>query len=257
MTIGQNLSIDLNCDLGEMQDPHSIARDIAILSIVSSCNIACGGHAGDNDSMNNMIESATRHNVRIGAHPSYPDKENFGRKSISIHHKDLSDSLHSQISSLSEIAQSQSAQISYVKPHGALYNDAADNEQLAQLIVKIVRDIDPKLAIMGLPHSALERTAQTYNITYISEAFIDRQYTARSRLQNRAIKGAVITGVAQQHKQALALATGVPFKVVDGNMLMIKAQSLCMHSDSEGALENAAAIKNMFIDHHISVRANP
>lgn len=245
--------IDLNADLGEM--PEAIDRDIKILSLVSSANIACGGHAGDEQSMRLMIRHAKTHNVRIGAHPSYPDKENFGRKPMDIKPEELSQSLNNQINSLISIAKEEDATLSYVKPHGALYNEAMDNEALSATIVYAIKEIDPALALMGMAQSALEKTARAAGLNFIAEAFIDRRYTANARLQSRAIEGALITDYDIQSQQALSLASGKAI-IAEGMKLIIKAQSLCIHSDSDGALESTIKLRKMLLDNGITIKAH-
>lgn len=249
------LSIDLNCDLGEMPDTDSRRRDIEILSIVSSCNIACGGHAGDTDSMQAMIKHAKQNGVRIGAHPSYPDRANFGRTSMDIDPQDLLISLQNQINAIIMIACEQSAHIAYIKPHGALYNDCADNAGLARLIIQAIQNTAPDLSLMGLPNSELEKSAISHGVPYIAEAFIDRRYTANARLQHRSIDGAVIANIHEQKKQAFALATGRAVTASDGTEVMIGAHSLCMHSDSPSALNNARDIRDMMINNNIEISA--
>lgn len=249
-------SIDLNCDLGEMPDTQSVMRDIEILSMISSCNIACGGHAGNNASMAEMVHHANINNVRIGAHPSYPDVENFGRKSMVIDRNQLRQSLRDQISALIEVADNQGVIISYVKPHGALYNDAADDCDLSSLIVETMCEIDSKLAIMGLAGSRLENISQAKGIHFIPEAFIDRSYTSDARLQSRSIQGSVITDIEQQKQQALALVLQNSITTASGQNIIINAQSLCIHSDSEGALSNAKQIREMLVDNDIEISAN-
>ncbi len=250
MTIIRN--IDLNVDLGEMPDAKD--RDIAILSVVSSANIACGGHAGDEKSMRLMIKYAKENKVRIGAHPSYPDKKNFGRKSMDIKAEELSHSLSNQITTIMHIAKEETAHISYVKPHGALYNDAMDNDDLSHILVSIVKNINPSLAIMGMAQSALEKVAIDSGLDFIEEAFIDRAYTAQARLQNRSIKDAVITDYELQFQQALSIARGKSI-IAEGKEIYIKAKSLCMHSDSDGALENSKKLRKMLLKNNIMIKA--
>lgn len=249
----KNHSIDLNADLGEMADAED--RDIAILSMVSSANIACGGHAGDETSMRLMIRHAKENGVRIGAHPSYPDPYNFGRKSMDISPNALKQSLIHQITTLMRIADEEAATISYVKPHGALYNNAMDDDELSTLLVNVVDNVDRSLAIMGMDQSALEKAAIRSGLSFIAEAFIDRAYTANARLQSRSIKDAVISDYNIQSQQALSLATGQTI-TADGKNLYIKAQSLCIHSDSDGALDNTAKLREMLLQNDIMIKAN-
>lgn len=249
-----SVKIDLNSDIGEL--PESTQRDIDILSIVSSCSIACGGHAGDARSMALMVNHAKINGVRIGAHPSYPDKLNFGRAAMKIDYDDLRQSLSMQIIALIGIADAQGAPVAYVKPHGALYNDMADNIELAKLIISIIYDINPKLGIMGLSDSYIERIANDMGIEFIAEAFIDRRYTASSRLQSRQENGAVITDQMSQERQMLALIRGEKISAADGNMIKIKADSLCMHSDSDGALSNARHLAKILADIGVKISAS-
>ncbi len=246
-------SIDLNADLGEM--PDAINRDISILSLVSSANIACGGHAGDAESMRTMIRYAKENNVRIGAHPSYPDKLNFGRKSINIKPKDLTHSLNQQITMLMHIAAEESAIISYVKPHGTLYNEAMDDAALSALLIDVIKHIDPSLAIMGMAQSELEKAAMRSDLNFIAEAFIDRRYNGNARLQSRSIEGAIISDYPIQSQQALALACGNAISV-DGEELYIKAHSLCIHGDSESALDDIAKLRKMLLQNGIMITAS-
>jgi len=248
-------SIDLNSDLGEMPDPQSVARDIEILSVVTSCNIACGGHAGDGQSMQTMVEQAVIKDVRIGAHPSYPDRENFGRKTIKMDDITLHQSLTEQIKSLAVIALKLEAKVTYVKPHGALYNDCTNDKDLAALIVDIVKEIDPSLSIMGLAHSHIEKAALNNDINFISEAFIDRRYTSDARLVSRTNQGAVITDIYKQKEQAIALAKGNEIYCNDDSQIAISAQSLCMHSDTPNALQNAIMIKQCLLEQGIKICA--
>lgn len=245
--------IDLNADLGEM--PDAADRDVKIISLVSSANIACGGHAGDEHSMRFMIQHAKANDVRIGAHPSYPDKENFGRKSMDIMPEDLAQSLNNQITTLAKIADEEGAAISYVKPHGALYNEAMDDEALSAILIEVVKDIDPSLAIMGMAQSTLEKAALHANMNFIAEAFIDRRYNANARLQSRSFEGAVITDYDMQSEQALSLASGRSIMAEDVK-LSIKAQSLCIHSDSDGALESTIKLRKMLSEHDIMIKAD-
>ena len=251
--MSQFRSIDLNADLGEI--PAARDRDIAILSLVSSANIACGGHAGDETSMRLMVRYAAENGVRIGAHPSYPDRENFGRAPLAIEKKELSQNLIHQITTIIRIAEEESATISYVKPHGALYNDAMDDEILSILLTDAVKNINPSLAIMGMAQSALEKAAKRSGLYFITEAFIDRAYNANARLQCRSTQGAVITDYERQSQQALSIASGKAI-ITEGKEIHIKAQSLCMHSDSDGALENIRKLHKMLLENNIMVRAH-
>lgn len=235
--------IDLNADLGEAEDKGGIAAELSILSVISSANIACGGHAGDAVSMTRMVEGAIAESVRIGAHPAYPDRVNFGRKSMTLGEDiapaDLEISLKRQITTLRDIAIAQGTDIAYVKPHGALYNDAVKSPALAKLIADVIKAISPELSYMGAPHSAMGIAAQEAGLSFISEGFIDRRYTDDGHLQNRAIPGAVLDDQAERLAQAKSLATTGAVTTDSGKSLRLNVQSLCLHGDSPGALETA------------------
>ncbi|WP_420605949.1 5-oxoprolinase subunit PxpA [Novosphingopyxis sp.] len=234
-------SIDLNADLGEM--PESQDRDIAILDVVSSCNIACGGHAGDAASMAVMLEAAKTRGVATGAHPSYPDRENFGRRSLAIDGQALADSLREQIEAFADAARAAGCAVHHVKPHGALYNDMADDPVLARLVARTSAEALPGTPLVGLAESAVDTAARNAGLPFIAEAFVDRAYTSTARLVPRSEKGAVISELSARAAQALALATGKPIRASDGSELHLSAATLCLHSDSDAALQSAAAIR--------------
>ncbi len=244
--------IDLNADLGEADNADGLAREARIIAYVSSANIACGGHAGDTASMAFMVKAAKANDTVIGAHPAYPDRENFGRRSFKlgedISAADLSRSLTEQIVVLSEIAAKHLVAISYVKPHGALYNDAVFDAELADLIARTVYNLDPKLSLMGAPNSEMQKAANRYGLTFISEGFIDRRYTDDGHLQSRQIDGAVLKTQDERLKQLRQILTQNQVTTASGQDIDLNVKSLCLHGDSDGALETArqvqAAIKS-------------
>ncbi len=238
--VAVNRMIDLNADLGEDESADGMARDIAIMDVVSSCNIACGGHAGSDETMRAMLLAAKAKNISAGAHPSYPDRANFGRTSMAIATEALQDTLREQIKDIRKIAAEVQTEITHLKPHGALYNDAQDDAILADILVTIARA--ENLALVGMSGSHVEQKANESGVTFIAEAFIDRQYTQRSRLVSRAEKGAVIADDGDRLKQGLALAQGQPIVASGGHLKTIPAQTLCLHSDSDGALATAKAM---------------
>lgn len=245
-------TIDLNADLGEM--PESQDRDIAILDIVSSCNIACGGHAGSADSMATMLAAAKARGVAAGAHPSYPDRANFGRQSIDITPDALADSIVQQLTAYAEAARDAGHAVHHVKPHGALYNDMADDIDLAMAVAHACAQVFPGAALVGLAGSAVRRAAQAAGLPFIAEAFVDRRYTPRARLLSRSEPGAVLADPLERADQAVALATGAAIVASDGSALTIRAGSLCLHSDSEAALESASAIRAALEQASLTIR---
>lgn len=236
-------SIDLNADLGEADNAEWARNEAEMLRYISSANIACGGHAGTKKSMRRMICGAKENGVLIGAHPSYPDKAHFGRKSMvlgeDITADDLKTSLLEQITTLAEIAAEEDAFISYVKPHGALYNDAVKDARKADLIAEVIATIDSKLIFMGGPNSEMGLAAKRYKLKFIAEGFIDRRYTDEGHLQSRSIEGAVIKDQKARLIQAKKLVTMQSVTTASGNELPINVKTLCLHGDSAGAVETA------------------
>lgn len=236
-------SIDLNADLGEADNAGWARNEAEMLRYITSANIACGGHAGTEKSMRHMVRGAKEHGVVIGAHPSYPDKVHFGRKSMTLGEDittdDLKMSLLEQITTLAEIAAQEETFISYVKPHGALYNDAVKDTEKADLIADVIATIDPKLIFMGGPNSEMGAAAKRHKLKFIAEGFIDRRYTDDGHLQSRGIDGAVIKSQKARLIQAKKLVTLQSVTTASGKELPLMVKTLCLHGDSAGAVETA------------------
>ena len=232
--------IDLNADLGE--EPGEQARDIALMAHISSCNIACGGHAGDADSMATMLRAARAAGVAAGAHPSYPDRAGFGRVSLDMPIGALIDSLIAQVRALEAVAVREGVPLAHIKPHGMLYNDLADRPDMALAVAQAFHTAFPGLAQMGLAHSASETAVREVGARFIAEGFVDRGYTPERRLIPRRQPGALIASDAERAAQAVAIATGTPITASDGSLIHVVAQSLCIHSDSPGAEQTALRI---------------
>ncbi len=247
------VTIDLNADLGEDDSAEAMARDIAIMDVVSSCNIACGGHAGSLKTMRAMLVAAKEKGVSAGAHPSYPDRANFGRQSMTIEPAKLKASLLEQVEAIKAVAKEVAADITHLKPHGALYNDAQDDEILADILVEVTRM--EKLALVSMAGSTLHQKAAKNGVRFIAEAFIDRQYTQHSRLVSRTEAGAIIANDAERVKQGLALVKGQPITAAGNTPKIIPAETLCLHSDSDGALETAKAMRRALELEGISIAA--
>lgn len=236
-------SIDLNADIGEADNAGWAAHEAEMLRYISSANIACGGHAGTETSMRHTVRGAKQHGVVIGAHPSYPDKAHFGRKSMTLGKDiavdDLKASLLEQITTLAEIAAEEETFIAYVKPHGALYNDAVKDAEVANLIAEVIAAIDPTLIFMGGPNSEMGAAAKRHKLKFIAEGFIDRRYTDDGHLQSRSIEGAVIESQKARLIQAKKLVTLKSVTTASGKELPIAVKTLCLHGDSDGAVETA------------------
>lgn len=247
-------TIDLNADLGEHHPLDGGALDRQLMPYLSSCNIACGGHAGDLISMQQTVKLALQHKVNIGAHPSYPDRENFGRKVMDIPTAILAQSLHKQIADLQIIVQQQGGQLTHVKPHGALYNLAADDINMAILICETIVKINPELALLGLAQSKLEVAAAKTGLTFWNEAFIDRRYDNSLRLKNRKEEGAVLNHQEGIEQLQLLIEEG---KILtdSGKKVTLNADSLCLHSDTPDAIQLAHSISNYLKQQGVSIHS--
>jgi UPF0271 protein len=231
--------IDLNCDMGEGMD-----TDAAIFPFISSANIACGAHAGDADTMRRTVELALRHGVAIGAHPSYPDRANFGRVDIlgkPLRPEDLPVLLHEQLHRLQSICREFGVRLRHVKPHGALYNRAARDAGVAALVTKAVLNFDPSLLLYGLSGSEMRAQAVRAGLHFVSEVFADRTYQPDGSLVSRSEPGALIESSDNAVAQVLKM---VRQGVVDtaGGEVVIAAETICLHGDGEHAVQFAQLI---------------
>ncbi len=229
--------IDLNADLGEHDgDSDAAAADAAMLDVVSSASIACGAHAGSDDVMRLTVEAALERGVTIGAHPSYPDRAGFGRREINLTIQEITESVTAQIDRLSSHCVAAGARLAYVKPHGALYNKAARDSELAAAIAECVRQADPNLVMLALPGSSLNEESLSAGLTVAREAFIDRAYMRDGTLVPRDRVGAVLSNADDAADRALEMVRDNSVVALDGTSLSIHPDSLCVHSDSVNAL---------------------
>jgi len=243
-------SIDLNADLGE-GDPY----DEELLQIVSSANIACGGHAGDDESMAQTIRSAIENGVAVGAHPGYPDRDGFGRQSGFMRGDELYDSLTVQVTALSDTAAQMGARIAHIKPHGALYNDAVGDRELADLIARVTAETPGEPAFVGMANSELEFAADRHGLRFVAEAFVDRAYEADGTLVSRKEPGAVHEDLAVATTQAVRLAEDGQVTARNGDEVSVRADTLCIHGDTPGAAEKARAVRDVLESHGVEIRA--
>lgn len=243
-------SIDLNADLGE-----GGAYDADLMGVVSSCNVACGGHAGEAASMARTVRLAIENGVSVGAHPSYPDREGFGRRSLSIGLDDLYDSLTMQAESLLDIAGELGASVRHLKPHGALYNDAARDAALADIVARTAAELPGDVCLVGPPGSELECAAAGNDLVFIAEAFVDRAYRPDGGLVSRDEDGAVHTDVDRMIAQALLLAIHQAVDTAGGRRIHVPARTLCVHGDTPGAAEAARAIRKALEAQGVEIRA--
>lgn len=241
-------SIDLNCDMGE-GCPH----DAELMKYVSSANIACGFHAGDAATMSRTVAAALENSVSIGAHPGYPDRENFGRTDMLLPIFAIQRMVGEQILALIDICTAHGKKVTHVKPHGALYNSSARDPELAAAIAECIRDIDPGLVLYGLSGSVSITEAENAGLKTAAEVFADRTYSADGSLTSRSIRGALITDPEIAARQALALATNGEIAATNGSILRLAADTICIHGDGEHALRFAAAIHSGLLNHNIRI----
>ena len=243
-------TIDLNADLGEGD-----AYDLELLAVVSSCNIACGGHAGDAASMLATARQAIANRVAIGAHPAYPDRTGFGRRSAFMVAEELQKSIINQIDALSVIVHDEGGFLTHIKPHGALYGDAAREEKIAQLFIAATQAAAPRGAIVGPPHSALQRVAKQTGRLFIAEAFVDRAYLPDGTLVPRSKPGAVHADINTITSQAVSLASNAQVTAQNGEVISVAATTLCIHGDTPNAGEVARAVRDVLQANGVTIRA--
>lgn len=245
-------AIDLNADLGE-GDPY----DDELLAIVSSCNIACGGHAGDAESMARTVLVAIENGVSVGAHPAYPDREGFGRESRFLAGDALYESLTEQVETLADVAAQLGTRVAHVKPHGALYNDAVSDSGLSDIIARVTSEAPGSPALMGMANTEMQRAAERHGLAFIAEAFVDRAYEPDGTLVSRKAPGAVHSELFVATTQAVGLATRGQVTARDGGVIAVEADTLCIHGDTPGASEAARAVRDVLESHGVEIRAHP
>src|SRR6266849_3141110 len=234
--------IDLNCDMGELPEAIADGTQEALMRSVTSVNVACGGHAGDERTMRTTLEEALRAGVAIGAHPGYPDRANFGRLELRLPAETIADSVFEQVRALAEIAAACGARLAHVKPHGALYNQAVRNRELAEAIAKGVARWSQDVVLVGLAGSPMLDVFQAAGFAVVAEAFADRRYEPDGTLRSRKFEDALIRNPEEAAWQALGIAERGIVIASDGSDISIDAQTLCIHGDTPGAPEIAATV---------------
>lgn len=236
-------TIDLNADLGEGFGPWPAAADADILPLVTSANVACGFHAGDPVRMRDTVTLALQHGVTIGAHPGYPDLLGFGRRDLGASPAEVAAYIVYQVGALDAVARAAGARVRYVKPHGALYNRAARDPEVARAIADAVRSVDRELALLGLAGSALVRAAEAAGLRAVREAFVDRGYRADGTLVPRGEPGALIERPEEAADRAVAMVRERATTAVDGSRILVEADSLCVHGDGREAVPVLRAVR--------------
>jgi len=234
------MRIDLNCDMGEIPEAIADGTQEALMPSLTSVNIACGGHAGDEATMKATIEQALRWKVAIGAHPGYPDRANFGRLELDLPLETIADSVFGQVRSLAAIAGS--TPITHVKPHGALYNQAAKNAQLATAIAKGVARWSREVVLVGLAGSLMLDVFRDAGFSIAAEAFADRRYEHDGTLRSRKFADALIRNPEEAARQALSIVQQKKLIASDGSEVKVDAETLCIHGDTPGAAQIAVTV---------------
>jgi 5-oxoprolinase (ATP-hydrolysing) subunit A len=247
--------IDINSDMGESFGAYRMGDDEALLGYVTSASIACGFHAGDPRTIDATVAHAAAREIAIGAHVSYPDLAGFGRRSMLVSADELVTDVLYQIGALEAFCRRHGTAVRYVKAHGALYNDLADDEELASAFADALLTYGGDLAALVLAGSPAVEVLSSKGIRVVREGFADRGYTAAGRLVSRRQSGAVITDPAMVAERGWRIATGAEIETADGSPLALEVDSLCVHGDTPGAADLARALREGLADHSVPVAA--
>lgn len=249
------MRIDLNSDVGESFGQWRLGDDKAILGLVTSANVACGFHAGDPTTLRRCCETAGREGVRVGAQVGYRDLAGFGRRFIDMDPGELADDVVYQIGALEAMARAAGTRVSYVKPHGALYNAVVHHEEQARAVVEAVTAYDAALPLLGLPGSVLLQHAEEAGLTVVREAFADRGYTPEGTLVSRREPGALLEDPDEVATRVVRLVTDGVVVAVDGSEVPVRADSVCLHGDTPGAVAMARAVREALEEADVVVEA--
>ncbi len=243
------LSIDINCDMGE-----GMHNDALLMPYISSANIACGYHAGDVDTIRRTIELALENNVAIGAHPSYHDRENFGRLTQTISLVELAELISDQLFLFEKITHQMGCKIHHVKLHGALYNDCAKDALSSKIVAQTIQAIDPSMMLYGLSGSHSIKEAKAIGLQTVQEVFADRTYQSDGQLTPRYLDHALITDPNESAQQVLSMLLDQEIKTHDGTMIAVNAETICIHGDHPGAVEIAKHLFNTLQQYQIEIK---
>jgi UPF0271 protein len=246
-------TIDLNADLGEGFGVYRLGADAALMPLLTSANIACGFHAGDPMTMRETVAAAASHGVAIGAHPGYPDLLGFGRRDLRATPAEITAYVIYQIGALDAVCRASGTRLRYVKAHGALYNRAATDRVVADAIGEAIRLVDPSLVMMGLSGSAPIAAGDAAGLRTASEAFADRAYASDGTLVPRAVAGAVVHDTDTVVARALRMVTTGSVMAIDGTSIPVRADSLCVHGDTPGAVALVQALRTHLDQHGVRV----
>jgi len=243
--------MDVNCDIGETTLPWVTSHEPELLGLITSANVACGGHAGDESSMREVCTEARRLGVAIGAQVSYPDRANFGRVAMQIDPASLAHSLSEQLDALMQVARSVGTSVTYMKPHGALYNVVVTNDDHARVVVDLA--LHHQLALFGLPASRTESLAKQVGVRFVPEWFADRSYLANGQLVPRRRPDALVTSPYDVAARARQLATESTVASVDGGNVAVECSTICVHSDTPGAADLLRAVREGLVSSGVEI----
>ncbi|GGH59687.1 LamB/YcsF family protein [Rothia aerolata] len=247
------VTVDLNSDSGEAFGSWAMGDDETMMTLVSSANIACGFHAGDPLTMRKTCTAAARNGVAVGAHVAYPDLVGFGRRFMEIAPAELTNAVIYQMGALEAVARTAGSRVSYVKPHGGLYNAIVHHEKQAQAVAQAMKDFGGDLSILCLPNSEIEKAAQRLDIPVVHEAFADRGYTPQGTLVPRTEPGAVVHDAQAVAERVLRMALEGTVVAVDGSIVKLDAQSVCVHGDTPGAVEITRAVREKLTGYGVDI----
>jgi UPF0271 protein len=237
-----DITIDINSDLGESEESLANGTDYELMHYITSANVACGGHAGDERTMRETVRIAKELNVAVGAHPGYPDRANFGRIESPMAASEIEATVRDQIAALAEVAESLGVQLVHCKPHGALYHAANKSSDVAAAIGRAILESDEQLVMVGQAGSPTLTLWESMGLTCAAEAFADRAYEPDGMLRKRTLPGALLEDPAKAGQQALDIATSRFAVASDGSELKITAETICIHSDTPGSVLIARAV---------------
>ncbi|WP_420399856.1 5-oxoprolinase subunit PxpA [Flagellimonas sp.] len=242
-------SIDINCDVGE-----GVGNEALIFPLISSCNVACGGHAGDLDTMTQVVKLAKRYGIRVGAHPSYPDKANFGRAVMGISDEELHDSILNQLQEFDTILHQESVKLEHIKAHGALYNESAKNERVALLLLDAIKAYGANVPLYAPFGSVMASIAKESGYEVHYEAFGDRSYNLDLSLVSRTLPNAVIQEPAKVLEQVLPIIKKGKIVTLSGETADIEAQTICIHGDTPSAFEILMYLSQQLPQHGVEIQ---
>jgi UPF0271 protein len=248
------MEININCDLGEKSKHHSNKYDPDLLEIVNSANVACGFHAGDNESMNQVVEISKKNSVSIGAHPSFNDPENFGRQRMNLSATEIRKLIIDQYEILQKISENHGEKVTHIKPHGALNNMACEDIELATTLAKAINDISKDLIYLVPTGSKMEEAAKKFNMKIACEIFADRNYEDDGNLVSRKNSHALITDPEQAKKHVLNMVKNQALNCHSGKQIPCEIDSVCIHGDNESSLATAKSIRENLVENGLILK---